>query len=137
MIPASGHIRAPGAPGASHATSHQPSPQLHHLVTKRTGINAQRKTVTVILSRISRNSRKLLRVLEFLLAHRAKILTANYLLTSKEVWVRRRHPVRPDSEHPLAGLHDQAGLSGAHRKTVETYLEIIAKESAWDDVSDG
>jgi hypothetical protein len=92
---------------------------------------------TSSLSRLSRNSRKLLRVLEFLLAHRAKILTTNYLLTSKEVWVRHRHPVRPDSDHPLVGLHDQAGLRGAHRKTVETYLEIVAEESARGDVSDG
>jgi hypothetical protein len=91
---------------------------------------------TSSLSRLSRNSRKLLRVLEFLLAHRAKILTTNYLLTSKEVWVRHRHPVRPDSDHPLAGLHDQVGLRGAHRKMVETYLERIAQESARDDVSD-
>jgi len=88
-------------------------------------------------SRLSRNSRKLLRVLEFLLAHRAKILTTNYLLTSKEVWVRRRYPVRPDSGHPIAGLHDQTGLSGAHRKTVEAYLAIVASESARGDVSDG
>jgi hypothetical protein len=90
---------------------------------------------TSSLSRLSRNSRKLLRVLEFLLAHRAKILTTNYLLTSKEVWVRHRHPVRPDSDHPLVGLHDQAGLRGAHRKTVETYLEIVAKESARNNAS--
>jgi hypothetical protein len=32
------------------------------------------------LSRVSRNSGKLLRVLEFLLAQRARILTTNYLL---------------------------------------------------------
>lgn len=37
------------------------------------------------LSRISRNSRKLFGVLEFLLAHNAKIITTNHLLTGREV----------------------------------------------------
>ena len=74
------------------------------------------------LSRISRNSRKLMRVLEFLLAHQARILTTNYLLTSKEAWVRRHELVKPDSEHPLKGWRDQSGLSGSHRKTVELYI---------------
>lgn len=71
------------------------------------------------LSRISRNSRKQLRVLEFLLAHKARILTTNYLLTSKEVWVRRHDLVKPDSESPMNGFRDLSGLSGSHRKTVE------------------
>ena len=44
------------------------------------------------LSRISRNSRKLMRVPEFLLAYRARILTTNYLITCKEMWVRRHEP---------------------------------------------
>jgi hypothetical protein len=52
------------------------------------------------LSRISRNSRKLMRVLEFLLAHRARILTTNYLITYKEMWVRRHELVQ--HRHPQA-----------------------------------
>ena len=44
------------------------------------------------LSRISRNSRELMRVPEFLLAYRARILTTNYLITCKEMWVRRHEP---------------------------------------------
>jgi len=74
------------------------------------------------LSRISRNSRKLLRVLEFLLAHRARILTTNHLLTDTEVWVRRQEPVKPDSKHPFKGFEVLSGLSGTHRKTVESWV---------------
>ena len=77
------------------------------------------------LSRISRNSRKLLRVLEFLLAHQARILTTNYLLTGKEVWVRRRELVKPKSETPMDGLHNLSGLSGSHKKTVEAYTQQV------------
>jgi hypothetical protein len=77
------------------------------------------------LSRISRNSRKLLRVLEFLLAHRARILTTNYLLTDKEVWVRRRELIKPDSKHPMKGFEALSGLSGTHRKTVESWVREI------------
>src|SRR5579863_726059 len=68
------------------------------------------------LSRISRNSRKLLRVLDFFLAHRGRILTTNYLLTSKYVWVRRRELVKPDSLRTMEGLRELSGLSGSHRK---------------------
>ena len=74
------------------------------------------------LSRISRNSRKLMRVLEFFLAHKARILTTNYLLTCKEVWVRRHDLVKPDSEHMMDGFRELRGLSGSHRKTVESYV---------------
>jgi len=77
------------------------------------------------LSRISRNSRKLMRAREFLLAHKAKILTTNYLLTGKEVWVRRHDLVKPDSEHPMNGFRELSGLSGSHRKTVESYIHQI------------
>jgi len=77
------------------------------------------------LSRISRNSCKLLRVLEFLLAHGARILTTNYLLTVKEVWVRRREPVKPDSMHPMKGFEVLSGLSGTHRKTVESWVREV------------
>jgi len=78
------------------------------------------------LSRISRNSRKLLRVLDFLLAYEAKIITTNTLLTSKDVWARSKHPIKPNSEDiELTGLGHLEGLSGSHRKTVETYMERI------------
>ena len=78
------------------------------------------------LSRISRDSRKLLRVLDFLLAYQAKIITTNTLLTSKDVWVRNKHPLKPDSEDTaLNGLRDLQGISGSHRKTVESYIRLI------------
>lgn len=79
------------------------------------------------LSRISRNSRKLLRVLEFFLAHQTRILTTNYLLTRKEVWVRQRELVKPESENMMNGLRDLSGLSGSHRKTVELYIQQVSK----------
>jgi hypothetical protein len=82
------------------------------------------------LSRISRNVRKLLRVLEFLLAHSGTLLTANYLLTGKEAWVRRHELVKPDSERPMEGFHDLRGLSGAHRKTVEAYIHQVRQAQA-------
>jgi hypothetical protein len=82
------------------------------------------------LSRISRNSRKLLRVLEFFLAHRTRILTTNYLLTDKEVWVRRNELVKPDSKHPMDAFCNLHGLSGSHRKTVESYLESVTQTQA-------
>lgn len=77
------------------------------------------------LSRISRNSRKLSRVLEFLLAHRARILTTNYLLTDTEVWVRRRELIKPDPKHPMRGFEALSGLSGAHKKTVEAWVREV------------
>lgn len=77
------------------------------------------------LSRISRNSDKLLRVLEFLLAYKARVLTTNYLLADGEVWLRKKELVKPDSHNMIAGWKVYKGLSGAHRKTVETYLEEL------------
>jgi hypothetical protein len=70
---------------------------------------------TSALSRYSRNSAKLHRVLEFLLAHGATILTTNYLLRPGDVWVRRGDLVKPKSDDPCAGISDPRGLSGAHR----------------------
>lgn len=80
------------------------------------------------LSRISRNSRKLLRVLEFLLAHQAKILTTNYLLTGRDVWVRQRDLVKPESKNPDKGMRSLTGLSGSHKKTVESYIREVGQE---------
>jgi hypothetical protein len=77
------------------------------------------------LSRISRNSSKLLRVLEFFLAHQARILTTNCLLTHKEVWVRRNRLIKPDSEHPFVGLRDLNGVSGSHRKAAVSFVDQI------------
>nr|MDQ2873500.1 hypothetical protein [Actinomycetota bacterium] len=82
------------------------------------------------LSRISRNSGKLLRVLEFLLARQAAVLTTNYLLTGKEVSVRQRDLVRPDSRSPGNGFQDTSGLTGSHRKTVEAYVRQVSQPAA-------
>jgi hypothetical protein len=77
---------------------------------------------TSALSRYSRNSVKLLRVLEYLLAHGASVLTSNYLIRPTDVWVRRGRFVKPDHDHPEAGLGQPRGLVGAHRKLAATVL---------------
>jgi hypothetical protein len=58
--------------------------------------------LTASLSRISRNLGKLLRAMEYLLAHDVPILTANYLLRPHEVWVRRGELARVDHDDLLA-----------------------------------
>ncbi|MBN1173177.1 MAG: hypothetical protein JXA67_13470 [Micromonosporaceae bacterium] len=67
------------------------------------------------LSRLSRHTGKLLRIIEYLLAHDVPILTTNYLLRPRDVWVRRGRFVKPTSAKPLAGLVDERGLAGTHR----------------------
>jgi hypothetical protein len=74
---------------------------------------------TSALSRYSRNSEKLHRILEFLLAHEATILTTNYLIRPTDVWVRRGALVKPDSSQPYAGILNTRGLAGTHRKLAE------------------
>jgi hypothetical protein len=71
--------------------------------------------VCASLSRISRNLDKLLYVLEYLLAHEVSVLTANYLLRSRDAWVRRGDLVPVDHRHPVAAWQEPRGLSGAHR----------------------
>jgi hypothetical protein len=46
----------------------------------------------------------------------AGAMTTNYLLTCKEVSVRRRELVKPDSLRPLDGFQNTSGLTGSHRK---------------------
>jgi hypothetical protein len=79
------------------------------------------------LSRISRNGRKLLRVVEFPLARRAAVLTTNYLLTAKEVSVRPRELVRPDSVDPMDGFRKTCGLTGSHRKIAEAHIHQVSQ----------
>lgn len=85
--------------------------------------------LTASLSRISRNLRKLLRAMEYLLAHDVPILTANYLLRPHEVWVRRGELAPVDHKDPLAAWRVSRGLSGAHRATVaQAVKQLEAKE---------
>ncbi|MEV0132587.1 hypothetical protein AB0H83_29515 [Dactylosporangium sp. NPDC050688] len=77
---------------------------------------------TSALSRYSRNSEKLHRVLEYLLARNSTILTTNYLIRPTDVWVRRGDLVKPNSRDPFAGIGQTQGLVGAHRKTAETIV---------------
>lgn len=78
------------------------------------------------LSRISRNLDKLLRALEFLIAHNATILTTNYMIRNGDVWIRRDTLVKPVSNNPNACLTDPTGLTGAHKKAYEQ----VAKQTA-------
>jgi hypothetical protein len=84
------------------------------------------------LSRFSRNSEKLHRVLEFFLAHGSSVLTSNYLLRSNDVWVRRHRPVQPDSRDYARGIRDQSGLSGAHRTVVQQLAAQLDEQFAAD-----
>jgi hypothetical protein len=68
------------------------------------------------LSRLSRNSVKQLRVLEFLLAHQATVLTTNYLLAPGTVGVRTRPLVKPDSYNLRRSWKQLRGLGPAHTR---------------------
>lgn len=74
--------------------------------------------LTQSLSRISRNLGKCMRAIEYLLSHNVPILTSNYLLRPREVWVRRGKLHPTDLRDPFAPFRDSMGLSGAHRATV-------------------
>jgi hypothetical protein len=74
------------------------------------------------LSRVSRNMDKLLRVVELLLSHDVPIVTTNYLIRFRDVWVRRRL-IQPDNYNHLSGLDTLDGLSGSHRKLVQAIRE--------------
>lgn len=84
------------------------------------------------LSRISRNLAKLLKVMEYLLAHDISILTSNYLLRPSDVWVRRGTLVAIDRDNALAAWQDEGGLSGAHRATAEKIAALMAKPQNGD-----
>ncbi|MED7826586.1 recombinase family protein [Streptomyces chiangmaiensis] len=66
------------------------------------------------LSRLSRNSDKQLRVLDFLLAHGATVLTTNYLLSPDVVAVRSRPLVKPDSYDLRRTMRQLRGLGPTH-----------------------
>ena len=85
--------------------------------------------LTASLSRISRNLAKLLRAMEYLLAHDVPILTANYLLRPHEVWVRRGEFAPVDQEDLLAAWRVPGGLSGAHRAVAaEAVKQVEVRE---------
>ena len=100
----------------------------------REGAEGDAVWLTASLSRISRHLGKLLRAMEFLLAHDVPILTANYLLRSHDVWVRRGELAPVRQEDLLAAWRVSRGLSGAHRATVAQVVEQLeASEQATGD----
>jgi hypothetical protein len=102
---------------------------------RETAENSDMVWVTASLSRISRNLDKLLRVMEYLLAHDVPILTANYLLRPREVWVRRGGLAPVDRDDLLAPWRVSRGLSGAHRATVaEVVKQMEAREQTTGDL---
>ncbi|RKS78653.1 hypothetical protein BZB76_0072 [Actinomadura pelletieri DSM 43383] len=101
----------------------------HHLIEVLQQVTTENIPIFVpALSRFSRNSDKLMRVVEFLLAHGVTILTTNYMLRPQDVWVRRRQLVKPDSYDPSKGLRDIASLSGAHRAAALQVLAGVEEE---------
>ncbi|MEN8656335.1 hypothetical protein ABCR94_38800 [Streptomyces sp. 21So2-11] len=72
------------------------------------------------LSRLSRNSGKQLRVLEFLLAHQATIVTTNYLLGPGIVGVRARPMAKPDSYDLRRSMKPTRGLGPTHTKLLKS-----------------
>jgi hypothetical protein len=78
------------------------------------------------LSRLSRNTEKLLRTLEIILAAGVPVLTTNMLLRPNDVWVRQPDAfIAPVSTDPLAGLRELRGLAGSHRKLVASLEEQL------------
>ncbi|MFD0204418.1 hypothetical protein ACFVG9_26995 [Saccharothrix carnea] len=78
------------------------------------------------LSRFSRDTAKQLRVLEILLAHGSTVLTTNHMLRGTDVWSRSGPRVKPDANEALDRLGQMEGLRGAHRRTVQQYLRLMA-----------
>jgi hypothetical protein len=85
--------------------------------------------LTASLSRISRHLGKLMQAMEYLLAHDVPILTANYLLRPREVWVRRGELAPVDHRDPLAALRDPRGLSGVHRAIATKIVKQIETDA--------
>jgi len=81
------------------------------------------------LSRISRNSAKLMRILEFYLAQGASVLTANTLLTPTEVFVRQGHWVRPAVRRPEAAFRKKQGLAPEHLEVCRRATQSAPRSS--------
>ena len=103
------------------------------LMRERAGLGGGAVLLTASLSRISRHLGKLMLAMEYLLGHDVPILTANYLLRPREVWVRRGKLAPLDPQDPFAALRDSRGLSGAHRATATEILNQHLEEQAAAD----
>lgn len=99
---------------------------MHRLVEP--GDNHSPMCYTASLSRLTRNIGKLMRIMEYLLAHGVPILTANYLMRPSDVWVRRGELVPVDRNNILSAWQDSRGLSGAHRATAAKLAKQLEAE---------
>lgn len=128
-VPQAEHVQLPSGAAVKAAVLSGIDPRFDHsaLQLLRAAESGEMVIALSGLSRISRNSRKLLRVVEFFLARRATIMTTNYLLTCKEASVRRRELVKPDSLRPIDGFQNTSGLTGSHRKTVEAHADQLSR----------
>jgi hypothetical protein len=128
-VPQAEHVQLPSGAALKAAVLSGIDPRFDHsaLELLRAAESGEMVIALSGLSRISRNSRKLLRVVEFFLARRATIMTTNYLLTCKEASVRRRELVKPVSLRPMDGFQNTSGLTGSHRKTVEAHAHQLSR----------
>jgi hypothetical protein len=101
------------------------------LVARLADLAAGRDEVLAVpsLSRISRRHDKLLRVVEFALAHGRSVLTTNYLLRPGVVYARSGRLARPDHRNHAASFADQQGLADVHRACAEAALASLAAAS--------
>lgn len=76
--------------------------------------------VAPTLSRFSREITKLCTIVEYLLGGDVTIVTNNYVLRTKDTWLRRRHLVQTSS---LRLSEDLNGLTGAHRRMYQSALD--------------
>jgi hypothetical protein len=77
------------------------------------------------LSRVSRNSDKLFRVLEYLLANNVTILTANYVLSLNSVCVRSLPFIKADLNNILNCIGETSGMCQTHQTIAEKLLSCF------------
>lgn len=81
--------------------------------------------VVSALSRFSRNQDKLMYIMEFLLTRKVPILTANYMLRTNDVWVRKNLCKPVSDADPGSALSNLDGLTGAHRRAASQIYHAL------------
>jgi hypothetical protein len=79
------------------------------------------------ISRLSRNTDKVMRMVEIILARGGSVLTSNLLIRPGEVHCRRGDLVKPTTRDIADVLLETAGLTGLHRKiATQVRREVLA-----------